>query len=710
MRQRRALSAIERSVLLGAWVLPLLLSPARSAATVYAHRTPLTFTWAAAAGTVDRYQVYLSVDGRASERIAETATPSCRVTVQDRGRYVMRVQAENSQGSGPLSDPSEEVVVFLNGSPGDTDGDGLPDSWETAFGLDPFNPDDAGADPDGDGLSNRDEFVYGTSPASPDTDGDGVSDGLEVQTGQNPLDPADNRPVADAGPDQAQDPTRVTLDGSKSRDPNGDPLSYRWTQTEGPSVALADPRTSKASFLGRASGLYRFRLVVNDGKADSTPDEVAVTIRNVAPSADAGPDQVVDAGSTVTLNGGGSSDPNEDTLTYSWSQKEGPTVALQSSRTQTCWFVPEASGVYRFALVVSDGRLASAPDEVQVIVHGLNQVPTADAGGDQTVPVNTKATLDGSGSSDPDGDTLTYVWTQREGPALIFLTGPRTARPSFTPARVGVYRFRLVVNDGTDDSAPDEVTVTVEGANHAPVAVVQESVSAAVGDWVELNGEESFDPDSDPITYAWFQTQGPRVVLQGADQAIAGFYTVTAAALRFQLVVDDGELYSSPAVVEVTVDLNNRVPAADAGGDFAASPGSEVCLDGSDSYDLNPTRAITFFWSQEEGPRVTLYEADTESPCFTPVLAGDYVFGLVVSDGTVQSAQDLVTVRVDTHQVAPAVSSPGEKSSSGCSSLRTDGARRNPTIADWLFVLCLFLPALATAAALKRRVRGQARS
>ncbi|MFY9823636.1 MAG: carboxypeptidase regulatory-like domain-containing protein [Thermoanaerobaculia bacterium] len=95
---------------------------------------------------------------------------------------------------------------------GDSDGDGLPDDWEVAHGLDPNNPLDALADPDQDGLTNRDEYAQGTDPRNPDTDGDGLldgrevnelhtnplladtdgdgfGDGLEVQTGSNPLDP-----------------------------------------------------------------------------------------------------------------------------------------------------------------------------------------------------------------------------------------------------------------------------------------------------------------------------------------------------------------------------------------------------------------------------------------------------------------------------------------------------------------------------------------
>ncbi len=96
---------------------------------------------------------------------------------------------------------------------GDSDGDGIPDDWEIAHGLNPNDEFDALEDPDHDGLTNLEEYQLGTDPHNRDTDGDGLSDGdevhlyhtnpllydtdgdgigdgLEVQTGSNPLDPA----------------------------------------------------------------------------------------------------------------------------------------------------------------------------------------------------------------------------------------------------------------------------------------------------------------------------------------------------------------------------------------------------------------------------------------------------------------------------------------------------------------------------------------
>lgn len=73
----------------------------------------------------------------------------------------------------------------------DTDKDGLPDSWEIAYGFDPADSSDASGDPDQDLLTAHEEFIAGTNPKDPDSDGDGIPDGFEVSYSLNPLDAAD---------------------------------------------------------------------------------------------------------------------------------------------------------------------------------------------------------------------------------------------------------------------------------------------------------------------------------------------------------------------------------------------------------------------------------------------------------------------------------------------------------------------------------------
>lgn len=90
-------------------------------------------------------------------------------------------------------------------------------------------------------------------------------------------------------------------------------------------------------------------------------------------------------------------------------------------------------------------------------------LPVADAGTDASVIVNDSVMLDGAGSSDADGDNLTYSWVIASSPvaSVSFLfTGMDTATPILTPDVVGDYVARLIVNDGVVNSAADTVTIT----------------------------------------------------------------------------------------------------------------------------------------------------------------------------------------------------------------------------------------------------------
>jgi hypothetical protein len=380
----------------------------------------------------------------------------------------------------------------------------------------------------------------------------------------------------------------VTLDGSGSHDPNADLLRYTWTQREGPEVTLSDRHTVSPAFLATEVGEYLFELIVNDGRVDSLPDQVSVVIRNVPPAANAGEDQEGYTGTRVVLDGGRSSDPNGDDLRFSWTQSSGEPVTLSGASSASASFVPEQPGVYVFHLVTSDDQFSSLPDEVQVIVNTeTNHVPTADAGEDQTVKAGDPVTLDGSGSSDPEGSPLSYQWSQVEGPEMVILEDASAAQAQFDATAAGLYRFQLIVNDGELASVPDSTIINVESAgNRAPTASIMVTDPFRVGDWVSLDGSGSSDADRDLLAYSWSQTGGPQVLLEFGDRTTAGFYAVNEGTLAFELVVHDGESQSIPASVDVQVlaALDRTLHPSDAGGG-----GCSVGLRTAERSEVGPT-------------------------------------------------------------------------------------------------------------------------
>ncbi|NND37144.1 MAG: hypothetical protein HKN81_08410 [Gammaproteobacteria bacterium] len=196
-------------------------------------------------------------------------------------------------------------------------------------------------------------------------------------TDATPPPPAENRPpVADAGDDRSvQSGSSVMLDGSRSSDPTGDTITYSWTldTPAGSSAVLSAADTSMPSFTTDLDGEYVGTLVVNDGQVDSAPDTVNVTASstppvNLPPVAEAGPNQEVETGTLVTLDGGGSSDPDGDPLTYGWTLEApvGSSAQLSGAAEQSPTFTADVDGDYVARLTVNDGQLDSDSDTVRV--------------------------------------------------------------------------------------------------------------------------------------------------------------------------------------------------------------------------------------------------------------------------------------------------------------------------------------------------------
>jgi serine protease len=378
-----------------------------------------------------------------------------------------------------------------------------------------------------------------------------------------------------------------------------------------------------------------------------------------APFAAAGPDQVVLPGTAVTLDGTASQDFDGTIASYAWTQTAGTPVTLAGAGTATASFnAPAASGTLSFQLVVTDNESKTGTDTIDVIV---NRPPVAVAGGDLTIPTDLPATLDGTGSFDPDGFITGYQWTQIQG-APVQLENAGTPLATFiAPLAAGVLVFQLTVTDEHGSTSTDTVTANVF-FNFKPVARAGQDRIVRPGTSVTLDGTASHDPDGTIASYAWTVTAcltiiGPcDLALGGADTATPQFQAPAAPGIIvIQLTVTDNLGAATTDSVQISV-LVQPPTAAIVAPMSCVQRGSTVTLNGSGSVDADGT-IVAYAWTQLSGPAVTLSGAGTAIASFTAPAQGALVFALTVTDSDGLTGTARVTIPIAPLPVANATAS-----------------------------------------------------
>jgi hypothetical protein len=358
----------------------------------------------------------------------------------------------------------------------------------------------------------------------------------------------------------------VNMDGSASKDSDGGTLTFKWAligKPNGSAATLTNPGYPNPKFTADLAGNYVLSLVVNDGKIDSALTSVSVTATtaNAAPVANAGNNQNVTIGSTVTLDGTASSDANNDSLTYKWALQSKPinsSAAISSLTSAKPTFKADLAGTYVAILVVSDGKASSEIAVVSVLASVANSAPVAKAGTHQNVVVGTTVTLDGTASSDANGDTLTYKWSLLYKPtnSLASLASASSSKPTFTADTVGTYVVSLVVNDGQVDSgAVSSTTVIAEVLNVAPVANAGPAQTVLINSTVTLTGAASTDANADKLTYKWVLTTKPTgsaASLSSATALSPSFKADVEGVFVASLIVNDGKVDSTISTVPIS--------------------------------------------------------------------------------------------------------------------------------------------------------------
>ena len=375
-------------------------------------------------------------------------------------------------------------------------------------------------------------------------------------------------PTVNAGADAAvSEGSEVVLDGSASFDPEGGALTYRWTQVGAWLTSAAPADLSRERDRAAARIPERLRMSLNGADtarprftARPQPEllEACVLVFRLTVT-DSDGQSNGPAGPGLGLNS--AQDPGLVTITVRPGPDDPPVAVARASEAG-------AGGGLERSLAAGKGervRPNGAPEKPLVVGEGA------------------RVRLDGAGSWDPEGEALSYAWTQT-GPrgaggalaeaAAMTLSHAAAERPTFTaPVQLAAdlaLQFALAVNERghRDQPATDAVTVTVRaGPNDAPTAVARavgedgELVAAlevGEGETVTLDGSGSSDPEREALSYAWTQRSGPAADdLKGADTARPTFAAprrAQDAAVVFGLVVTDARgLRSAEDTVSILV-------------------------------------------------------------------------------------------------------------------------------------------------------------
>lgn len=519
-----------------------------------------------------------------------------------------------------------EFQMGLNPADSDTDNDGMSDGWEATHSFDPLDENDAAQDADEDGISNLDEYLNGFDPhiKAPE-----VQFSVEPTSGLAPLTVA----------------FQVTS--------TGEITSWNWDFGDGSSSSEQNP-----THIYLETGTYTIVLDA-DGPGGSDTFSASVDSINTAPVADAGPNQTVNEGTQVQLNGSQSHDLNLNMVAYEWVQLDGPSVVIVEDDTSQAVFVAPDIGsggaVLEFQLTVTDKDGLKDTDTCIVNVSWVNQPPAADAGVDQIVDEGLPVTLSGSNSYDPDDAIVEYQWRQIDGPD-VSIAGSDKSQALITAPDVGAdgisLQFELKVTDGYGLSAVDWVLVNVTWSNDPPVADAGANLNVSQTDLITLDASNSYDRDGIDI-YFWRQVSGTEATLSDSN-AVKPIVTFAGtkpaeASLVFELTVTDtGGLKATDSVI-VNIVSDNLPPKADAGLNRNVNPNEEVMLDGLNSRD--PEGAIASYeWKQIKGPTVILSRPNFVRPTFLApeVDTGGVAltFELTVSDRSGLQDSDTVIVNV----------------------------------------------------------------
>jgi PKD repeat protein len=369
---------------------------------------------------------------------------------------------------------------------------------------------------------------------------------------------------------------------------------------------------------GTASDVYTVTVTVMDDDTGTF-----VTVDNVAPTVDAGADQIVDEGDTASFLGV-FTDPGADTWAFEWTFGDGN----EASGTLTPDHAYGDNGVYTVTLTVEDDDGGVGTDTLTVTV--LNVPPEADAGPDMTEEENIPLTFTGSATDPGSGDTHTYEWDlDYDGSTFDADYSGQEVTHTWTDDWEGTVALRVTDDEGGWDIDTLHATIS----NVAPEAYAGEPQTPDEGATVAFSGSASDQSPDDILSYTWdFGDGSPTASGTLSPEHVYaddGVYTVT-------LTVEDDDGGAATCTTAVTV--VNVAPSVNAGEDQTVYVGSVVQFEGSFTDPGDDTHTVT--WEFGDGGS----ETGTLEPAHAYASDGEYLVTLTVADDDGGVGSDQLTV------------------------------------------------------------------
>ena len=489
-----------------------------------------------------------------------------------------------------------------------------------------------------------------------------------VRTGNDP-------PVADAGPDQNNVVAgTITLDGSGSYDPEGDPMTYAWTQTSGPTVSISGVNSVRASFTAAAGVTYTFRLTVKDDHGGQGIARVTISTKAAPQSTivrfEANPSSIksgqtttlvweVQNADTVTISGIGAVDPKTGTSTLALTE----TTTFQLTAKNAQGEVNKAITVTVDRLDVRVLSFSATPANISkgeastlawqtenadtVSISGIGDVK-ANGTASVSPTITTTYTITAKNKFGTVNSTATVVVAAAQAPRILrFAASPVEILPTEQASLVwqvenatqvsitGIGQVELI---GTSTVSPKEnTTYTITATN----ALGQVSATATVGviapaKILNFVAEPSSIKSGESTHLTWSTQNTTEVIITGIGTVAAnGSMDVKPAGTVSYSLLAYGKRSQVTALVIVTVgsaaSAVNHPPVADAGPNQTVNH-AFATLDGSRSYDPDGD-PITYSWRVSGAFPATITGANTATPTVTLGKTwGEYVFELTVTD------------------------------------------------------------------------------